>query len=199
MERMSEEDAYWFKRCVRKLLDSTFILEDRDEKLYDYLSSEANQYDMNVYLSAIGYKVVVEDRMKVAMLQQADEDVDTVGLKRINLFRFDQKEIQLLVILWLLFLERMGYTDPVYVTVGDVMDKCGIYQMAFSPGELRNAFRTLKRFSLIDYGDDLGKEDGRIRLYPSLSFCMDPGQLKLVADEYISGETDTEEEPEINE
>lgn len=84
MKKMSEEDAYLFKKCIRKMLDTTFIVADKDEKLYDFISSESNQYDVNTYLSAIGYKVVVEERMKVAMLQQADEDVETVGLKRIN-------------------------------------------------------------------------------------------------------------------
>lgn len=95
MDKMKDEDAYLFKRCIRRLLDSTFIVADRDERLYEFISAEGNQYDINVYLGAIGYKVVVEDRMKVAMLQQADEDVDTVGLKRISLYRFNQKEIRL--------------------------------------------------------------------------------------------------------
>ena len=119
MNKMSDEDAYLFKRCIRKLLDVTFIVADKDEKLYDFISIESNQYDVNIYLAAIGYKVVVEDRMKVAMLQQNDEDIETVGIKRINLFRFDQKQIHLLMVLWLLFLERMGYEEPVHVTVGD--------------------------------------------------------------------------------
>lgn len=123
MKKMSEEDAYLFKKCIRKMLDTTFIVADKDEKLYDFISSESNQYDVNTYLSAIGYKVVVEERMKVAMLQQADEDVETVGLKRINLYRFDAKQVKLLMVLWLLFLERMGYADPVHITVGDIIDK----------------------------------------------------------------------------
>ena len=89
MKKMNEEDTYLFKRCIRKMLDTTFIVADKDEKLYDFISSESNQYDVNTYLSAIGYKVVVEERMKVAMLQQADEDIETVGLKRSNLYRFD--------------------------------------------------------------------------------------------------------------
>ena len=126
MNKMNDEDAYLFKRCIRKLLDSTFIVADRDEKLYEFISSESNQYDINVYLAAIGYKAVVEDRMKVAMLQQADEDKETVGLKRLSLYRFNQKEIKMLLVIWLLFLERMGYAEPVFVTVGDIMDNCPI-------------------------------------------------------------------------
>ena len=201
--RMSEEDAYLFKRCIRKMLETTFIVADKDEKLYDFIASESNQYDVNIYLAAIGYKVVVEERMKVAMLQQADEDVETVGLKRINLYRFDSKQMKLLMVLWLLFLERMGYSDPVHITVGDIIDKCKIYQVNMKPAEFKDAYRVFKKFSLIDYSDDIGTEDGKVRLYPSLQFCMDIGQLKRVMAEYSEEETteagekeELEEEPE---
>ena len=192
MEKMSGEDAYLFKRCIRKLLDATFIVEDRDEKLYEFIASESNQYDVNTYLAAIGYKVVVEERMKVAMLQQADEDVETVGLKRLNLYRFDTKQIQLLMVLWGLFLERMGYSDPVYVTVGDIVDKCKIYQVMMKPSDFKDAYRIFKRFNLIDHSDDVGTEEGKVRLYPSLLFCMDIGQLRRVMEEYLESEDEDE-------
>lgn len=196
MDKMKDEDAYLFKRCIRKLLDSTFIVADKDERLYEFISAEGNQYDINVYLGAIGYKVVVEDRMKVAMLQQADEDVDTVGLKRISLYRFNQKEIRLLLVVWMLFLERMGYAEPVFVRVGDIMDKCGLYQIALTPAEIRGAYRVFKRFSLMDYNDDdITKEDGVIRLYPSLQFCMDIGQLKQVVADYVPDLSGEEADP----
>ena len=196
MDKMKDEDAYLFKRCIRRLLDSTFIVADRDERLYEFISAEGNQYDINVYLGAIGYKAVVEDRMKVAMLQQADEDVDTVGLKRISLYRFNQKEIRLLLVVWMLFLERMGYAEPVFVTVGDIMDKCALYRIALTPAEIRGAYRVFKRFSLIDYNeDDITKEDGVIRLYPSLQFCMDIGQLKQVVADYVPDLSGEEADP----
>ncbi len=196
LKRMNEEDTYLFKRCIRKLLDATFIVADKDEKLYDFISSESNQYDVNTYLAAIGYKVVVEERMKVAMLQQADEDAETVGLKRLNLYRFDAKQIRLLLILWLLFLERMGYVDPVHVSVGDIIDKCKIYQIQMKPAEFKEAYRIFKRFSLIDYSDDIATEEGKVRLYPSLQFCLDIGQLKQVMAEYMpdADEMDSEQE-----
>lgn len=198
MNKMSEDDAYLFKRCIRKMLDATFIIADKDERLYDYISAESNQYDVNTYLAAIGYKVVVEDKLKVAMLQQSDDDMETVGIRRSSLYRLDAKEIRLLIVLWLLFLERMGYAEQVYVTVGDIIDKCKIYQITLSPAEFKNAYRIFKRFSLIDYGDDIATEDGKVRLYPSLQFCMDIGQLKQVMAEYIADDM-TEDKAENEE
>lgn len=31
---IKEKSIHLFKRCIRKLLESTFILRDKDEKLY---------------------------------------------------------------------------------------------------------------------------------------------------------------------
>lgn len=68
IKKWNEEDAYLFKRCIRKLLDATFLVADKDEKLYDFIAAESNHYDVNAYLSLIGYQVMVDDRLKVAML-----------------------------------------------------------------------------------------------------------------------------------
>ena len=188
INKMGEEDTYLFKRTIRKLLNSTFIVADKDEKLYDFISAESNQYDVNAYLSLIGYQVMVEERMKVAMLQQNDNDVETVGLKRANLYRFDAGQVKLLLVLWMLYLERMGYEEPVHVSVGDIVDKCKIYQINLLPSEFKNAFQVFKRFSLIEFDDDVDKEDGIVTLYSSLQFCMDIEQLKRVMGEYIGSQ-----------
>ena len=188
INKMGEEDTYLFKRTIRKLLNSTFIVADKDEKLYDFISAESNQYDVNAYLSLIGYQVMVEERMKVAMLQQNDNDVETVGLKRANLYRFDAGQVKLLLVLWMLYLERMGYEEPVHVSVGDIVDKCKIYQINLLPSEFKNAFQVFKRFNLIEFDDDVDKEDGIVTLYSSLQFCMDIEQLKRVMGEYIGSQ-----------
>ena len=144
----------------------------------------------------------MDDRLKVAMLQQHDEDVETVGLKRANLYRFDSKQIRLLLVLWMLYLERMGYKEPVFVTVGDIIDKCGIYQISLTPADFKGAYLVFRRFNLIDFGDDIGREDGIVRLYPSLQFCMDIGQIKRVIEEYtgmpdISAESGAEDSADL--
>lgn len=43
---IKEENNILFKRCVRKLLDSTFIVGDKDEKLYSFISRESNRQDI---------------------------------------------------------------------------------------------------------------------------------------------------------
>ena len=115
LENMKDEEELLFKRCIRKLLDATFIIEDRDERLYQYLSVESNCYDVSAFLRKIGYDVVVEDKLKVAMLVQNEADLDTVGIKRSNLVVFDGKQVQMLLALWLLYLEMVGFSEEIYM------------------------------------------------------------------------------------
>ena len=51
------------------------------------------------------------------------------------------------------------------------------------PEGFPRSYRIFRRFSLIDYSDDIDQEDGKVRLYPSLQFCMDVEQLKQVMEE----------------
>lgn len=183
--RLKDEEALLFKRCIRKLLDSTFIIEDKDEKLYQYISTESNHYDISAYLRLIGYDVIVEDKLRVAMLIQNEEDTDTVGIKRSNLKWFDTKQIQMLVVLWLLYLEKVGFSEEIFVTVGDVIDKLKVYEINMTPSEFKNAFRIFKRFSLINYNESDMEEESKVKLYPSLQFCMDMEQFKQVLAEHL--------------
>ncbi len=185
LERMKDEDELLFKRCIRKLLDQTFIIEDRDERLYQYLSVESNCYDVSAFLRKIGYDVIVEDKLKVAMLIQNEADLDTVGIKRSNLVSFDGKQVQMLLVLWLLYLEKVGFSEEIYVTVGDVVDKCKVYGMELAPVEFRGALKLFKRFSLLSWDENDMGENSKIKLYPSLQFCMDIPQLKQVMREYL--------------
>ena len=181
LDNMRDEDAALFKRSIRKLLDSTFIVEDRDERLYAFLASETNAYNVSAYLRIIGYDLVVKDELKVAMLVQNEEDMETVGIKRISLLRFDDRQVSMLLVLWLMYLERVGFAEEIYVTVGDIIDKLKLYGISLTPTEFRAAFAVFKRFNLIYFsGDDNRDEDGKVKLYPSLQFCMDIEQLKQV-------------------
>lgn len=68
LEKLQDEELLKFKRCIRKLLDSTFIVADKDPALYDYLSYSSNSVDVSNYLKVIGYDIVVDDDFKYAML-----------------------------------------------------------------------------------------------------------------------------------
>lgn len=70
IENKSDDELILFKRCIRKLLDTTFIVRDKDANLYDYLSYASNQTDISAYLKLMGYDIVVDTELEYAMLIQ---------------------------------------------------------------------------------------------------------------------------------
>ena len=194
---IKEENAYLFKRCIRKLLESTFILRDKDEKLYQFVSRESNRQDISEYLRMIGFDVIVEEKTGVCMLVASEEDADTVGLKRANVVTFSTLQYRLLLVLWKVYLENLGYSEGNFVTKGDLIDKIKSYDIQLTRTELNAAFRMFKKYSLINFNDDEEGENMKIQLYPSLQFGWDLPQFQTVVREYLREET--EEETKKNE
>ena len=191
---IKEENNHLFKRCVRKLLESTFILRDKDEKFYQFVSRESNRQDISEYLRMIGFDVVVDDKMGVCMLTASEEDADTVGLKRANVVTFSTLQYHLLLVLWKVYLENLGYSEGNFVTKGDLIDKITSYGIVPTRAELNAAFRLFKKYSLINYSEHEDGEDMKIQLYPSLQFGWDLPQFQTVAEEYLKEPQEKEEE-----
>lgn len=194
LEKLHDEELLKFKRCVRKLLDSNFIVAEKDPLLYDYLSYSSNRMDISSYLKIMGYDIVVDDQFKYAMLVQNEADMETVGLKKINHVHFSNNEILTLLILWMLFLERFGKAEQTYVEFGDIVDTQKQYSISMSPNELKNALRTFKRFSLINYNEADIKSDTVVTLYPTLQFAMNKEQFMAVVKEMTVSLNETEYE-----
>lgn len=187
-----------FKRCIRKLLSSTFILRDKDEKLYAFVSRESNRQDISEYLRMIGFDVMVEDKSGVCMLCMSEEDEETVGLKRANVVAFTTTQYHLLLVLWKIYLENLGYSEGNFITKGDLIDKILSYGDIASKQELSGALKLFKKYSLINFNDNEEGEDMLIQLYPSLQFGWDIPQFEAVVKEYVK-EEDTEAESDDEE
>ena len=185
---IKEENGILFKRCIRKLLSSTFILRDKDEKLYAFVSRESNRQDISEYLRMIGFDVMVEDKSGVCMLCMSEEDEETVGLKRANVVAFTTTQYHLLLVLWKIYLENLGYSEGNFITKGDLIDKILSYGDIASKQELSAALKLFKKYSLINFSDNEEGEDMLIQLYPSLQFGWDIPQFETVVNEYIKEE-----------
>ena len=185
---IKEENGILFKRCIRKLLSSTFILRDKDEKLYAFVSRESNRQDISEYLRMIGLDVMVEDKSGVCMLCMSEEDEETVGLKRANVVSFTTTQYHLLLVLWKIYLENLGYSEGNFITKGDLIDKILSYGDIASKQELSGALKLFKKYSLINFSDNEEGEDMLIQLYPSLQFGWDIPQFEAVVNEYIKEE-----------
>lgn len=193
---IKEENGILFKRCIRKLLSSTFILRDKDEKLYAFAARESNRQDISEYLRMIGFDVMVEDKSGVCMLCMSEEDEETVGLKRANVVSFTTVQYHLLLVLWKIYLEKLGYSEGNFITKGDLVDKILSYGEIASKQELSGALKLFKKYSLINFSDNEEGEDMLIQLYPSLQFGWDIPQFEAVVSEYIKTEDAEDEEEE---
>ena len=182
---IKEENGVLFKRCVRKLLESTFILRDKDEKLYSFVSRESNRQDISEYLRMIGFDILVDEKTGVSMLIVSEEDEETVGLKRANVITFSTLQYHLLLVLWKIYLENLGFNEGNFVTKGDLIDKIKSYGVTPLKPELNAAFKLFKKYSLINFDEDEDGEDMKIQLYPSLQFGWDIQQFQTVAKEYL--------------
>lgn len=182
---VKEESLHLFKRSIRKLLESTFILRDKDEKLYQFVARESNRQDMSEYLRMIGFDVIVDEKTGVCMLIASEEDADTVGLKRANVVTFTTLQYHLLLVLWKVYLENLGYNEGNFVTKGDLIDKIKSYGLPLVRTELNSAFRLFKKYSLIHFDEDEEGENMKIELYPSLQFGWDIPQFQTVVKEYL--------------
>lgn len=193
---IKEENSILFKRCVRKLLDSTFIVGEKEESLYSFIARESNRQDISDYLRMMGFDVLVDTNVRIAMLKPYEADEETVGLKRANVVTFSTEQYHILLVLWEIYLENLGYQDENAVMKGDLIDKLKTYEVSVDKKELAEALKLFKKYSLIDYDPKESGEDAIITLYPSLQFGWDLEQIKTVTGEYLKRK---EEKPEDGE
>lgn len=182
---VKEENSILFKRCIRKLLDSTFIVGDKDEKLYSFISRESNRQDISDYLRMIGFDVQVDTNVRIAMLKPHEADEETVGLKRANVVSFTTEQYHLLLVLWEVYLENLGYSSENVVLRGDLIDKIKAYEVDVDKSRLSTAMKIFKKYDLIDYDVKDESEEAIITLYPSLQFGWDIAQFQTVTAEYM--------------
>lgn len=195
---IKEENNILFKRCIRKLLDSTFIVADKDEKLYAFISRESNRQDISDYLRMIGFDVLVDTNVRIAMLKPYEADEEAVGLKRANVVSFTTEQYHLLLVLWEVYLENLGYHEENVVMRGDLIDKIKGYEVDVDKTRLSAAMKIFKKYDLIDYDVKDESEEAIITLYPSLQFGWDIAQFQTVTAEYmknsaVNDEIDTDD------
>lgn len=196
---IKEENNILFKRCVRKLLESTFIVGEKEEKLFSFIARESNKQDISDYLRMIGFDVLVDTNIKIAMLKPYEADEETVGLKRANVVTFSTEQYHILLVLWEIYLENLEHNYTNEVLKGDLIDKIKAYEVDADKKGLAIALKLFKKYSLIDYDSKDNSEDAIITLYPSLQFGWDLAQFKTVTEEYIKKDSDEESETEDGE
>ena len=181
------------------LLESTFIVEAKDEKLYAFISRESNRQDISDYLRMIGFDVLVDTNVRIAMLRTYEADEDAVGLKRANIVTFTTEQYHLLLVLWEIYLENLGYNEENVVLLGDLIDKIKAYEVDIDSRRLSAAMELFKKYNLINFDSKDKSEDAIVTLYPSLQFGWDVAQFQTVPAEYMNDREGEEEQEETKE
>ena len=55
-----ETESLMFKKALRHLFNSTFVLREKEEKLYRFIARESNRFEISQYLQVIGYDILVD-------------------------------------------------------------------------------------------------------------------------------------------
>ena len=142
---IKEENNILFKRCVRKLLESTFIVGEKEEKLFSFIARESNKQDISDYLRMIGFDVLVDTNIKIAMLKPYEADEETVGLKRANVVTFSTEQYHILLVLWEIYLENLEHNYTNEVLRGDLIDKLKAYEVDADKKGLAIALKLFKK------------------------------------------------------
>ncbi len=190
---VKEENIILFKRCIRKLQESSFIIGDKDEKLYSFIARESNRQDISDYLRMAGLDVLVDTNVRIAMLRPYEADEETPGLKNTNIIRFSDEQYHILLVLWEIYLENLGYSNENTVTMGDFIDKLKVYDVDVDKRSLSTSLKLFKKYELINFDPKDYSEDALITLYPSLQFGWDLEQFRTISDEYIKKESSEED------
>lgn len=189
---IAEENAGKFRKCIRRLLDSTFLVQakPRDEKLYLFASRESNRKDISDYLRVIGYDIFVDKKAGICMLTAADGGGEEDGLKLANLVRFTPFQVHLLILLWKLYLENAEPGKRAFTEKGNLIEGMKAYGVPCSSNaELDNALHLFRKYSLIGFDEKDKGEKMQIELYGSLQFGFDTEQFRETAREYIEKDT----------
>lgn len=176
MAIVTQEDRHFMARCLRELLDKTFILGDleKDERMYKFIRTHLE--DAREALLVLGYDLQIDENVKVVMLIQ-DESVNEVqGLKRRNLQRFSTEQLRIMFVLWSLYLSKSLVDKEVLTDVGTINDNIEMNQFKIPPAKREEALKLFKRFKLIHYNGDERKDKTVVEIYPSIMFGM-PGDL----------------------
>jgi hypothetical protein len=146
----------------------------------------------------IGFDVLVDVGVRIAMLRPHESDEEAVGLKRANIVTFTAEQYHLLLVLWEAYLENLGYHEENVISRGDLMDKITDYEVDMDSRRLNNSMELFRRYNLINFDPKDRSEEAAITLYPSLQFGWDLAQFQTVSAQYIR-EGNAEEEDEETE
>lgn len=154
-----------FARLANKLLNENFIYKQKDSDRNDYYDILQYRDLFENYFAIIDYDLVHNDEYGIFFLKTT-ADRNRVQLKKL--------ESVLMIILRMMYYQASKEADSssnIFVSVDDVLNqinKTGIYSEEKNKTEIMNAFRTLKKYKIIDGSFAVLNKEDNIEIYPTI-------------------------------
>ena len=187
-----------FAKSIRTLLAKTFVVREKNEKVYNFCRNEANKIEINMYLEKIGYYIAVDSVLGVVQLKNTTELENEMGVRSDNLYSFNALE-QLYLMLFRQYYDEHPYEHPVNISRTAFLEQV----LSYAPNEKKttytNTLRKLKYFNIISYTESKRAiDDFNITILPSIVFAIDEKRLESLLEEFESGVEKTEEDEAEN-
>ena len=187
-----------FAKSIRTLLAKTFVVREKNEKVYNFCRNEANKIEINMYLEKIGYYIAVDSVLGVVQLKNTTELENEMGVRSDNLYSFNALE-QLYLMLFRQYYDEHPYEHPVNISRTAFLEQV----LSYAPNEKKttytNTLRKLKYFNIISYTESKRAiDDFNITILPSIVFAIDEKRLESLLEEFESGVEKSEEDEAEN-
>lgn len=174
-------DKTRFQRICRKLLKTTFIVKEKDaNSRSDFFFTVRNLTLFCDYFQMMGYDVVVDESLGVAMLM--NNSVDESGGIGMNRLRLKLYESVVLCALWLIYESKMtdGSLNAIIIQKSELdmeIERLG-YSEKIDKNKMQSTLDLFEKFDLIEVNGKVTNHECNIKLFSSIQFCLSGENFK---------------------
>ena len=175
--RLSDSKKEEFSRLTNKLLSYNYICASRPRDLDDYYKIIA---DLDLYVSYFALMDYVLENHSV------DKVVNLYNLQNHNRYSFKKNESVILLLLRKFYYQKMqeiSLLDDITITLQqlhDAINTTGIFGKRINKSELKEVFRVLKRYNIIDLTGNSDDDNAVIIIYPTILYVLPVERLEEI-------------------
>ncbi len=173
--RLSDSKKEEFSRLTNKLLSYNYICASRPRDLDDYYKIIA---DLDLYVSYFALMDYVLENHSV------DKVVNLYNLQNYNRYSFKKNEsVILLRKFYYQKMQEISLLDDITITLQqlhDAINTTGIFGKRINKSELKEVFRVLKRYNIIDLTGNSDDDNAVIIIYPTILYVLPVERLEEI-------------------
>ena len=177
--RLNDSKKEEFSRLTNKLLSYNYICASRPRDLDDYYKIIA---DFELYASYFALMDYVLENHNV------DKVLNLYNLQNYNRYSFKKNESVILLLLRRFYYQKMqevSLLDNITITLQqlhDAINATGIFDKRINKSELKEVFRVLKRYNIIDVTGNSDDDNAVIIIYPTITYVLPVERLEQIDD-----------------